>query len=1073
LVCRIELDFTIFATDIDEKALDIARKGCYSAKTLANLDADIIADYFIESKEGYKIIQSLRSHIIFTIHNILQDPPLMHQDIISCRNLLIYIKHDMQEEVIKLFHSSLKRDGILFLGTSETILSQKQYFSPLANSTKIYKKNTTRVPIKISSHYFSKHLQATKQQIQSPLSNSTKRIDIREDIVKAIEKIFSKKVLLVDTDFSIIYKQGENPFLMLPDGYVTTYIIDNLHPDLRYHVLKLLKKVSLEQETQVPHFLLYFQEIAASEICFNPKSTNSALANDMHLLENFKEQIQILKEDNNLLQSEATLSAERLQLLNEELQSSNEELQSANEELETSNEELQSSNEELHVAIENEQNTLKRLSLILKSTKDGIVGIDMEGNHTFVNDAAITMFGYSEDELIGKNGHTLWHHTKKDGSNYKFEECTLHNHIIHANTYSGEDLFWRKDGTSFDVELSQNPIIQEGIVVGAVLSFSDITEQKVAQEKIKKEQKLADLYLNTFGAIVVMLDTEGSITNCNQEAANIFKVPKAQLLGQNFIKNYIPKEMQSEITQLFEAFVNETPPDEKYHINHIIDVKGEKHLIRWINSYIQDKDGNVTAILSSGVDITKEQELNQKLYNQEHLYKLTFEEADVGIAHVSLDGKWIDTNTYLSQLLGYTKEEFQNSSVSELTYMQDRIHDEQMKEQLLEHLQPSYHTEKRYIKKDGSILWASVNVVLLRDANEEPLYFLKIIRDISEIKLLMYSLEAQKNKFEKIIEFAPLPILIYDEDKNIILINNVFRQTLGYELSEIPTLDTFLHKAYKGLKTADYKQITNYYEHPERTKQVQQSIRTKNGSLRVELLNAVSVQEDLKDEKTLYMISMLDITDLQKKDELMLAQSRQAAMGDMLSMIAHQWRQPLSVISMIANNIQMDIALSNEIQPENLKKFLDTVHTQTQYLSQTIDDFRDFFKPDKEKENTSLAMVVQKLQNLVEKSLEDNHVLLEIKMQEEYPLFTYSNQLLQVLVNLINNAKDAINETRPKDPKITLTVKKKDEELLINICDNGGGLKANIKNKIGEPYVTTKAQNGTGLGLYWQTILEL
>jgi len=1090
-------DLTIFATDIDDNALEIAKKGYYQHKTLSNLNPEILENYFVQSDEGYQIINDIRTQIIFTHHNVLQDPPLINQDIISCRNLLIYIEQETQEQTLQLFHSSLKDDGILFLGTSESILSKQHYFSQINSSCKLYKKLTSVNPPKISPHYFSKHLEDNNTDTTLP---QTKREQFNMDtkIVETIDKIFAREVLIVDANYSIIYKQGDNPFLKIPDGYISANIINNLHPELHYHVAKLLKSVlqsltiestkyieisltpnksnfvkiiaaPLEEEVQNPLILLYFQKIDTKDLFFSAES-NTPLSNEEHLVQSFKEQIQELKKENKELLENITLYTERTQLLNEELQSSNEELQSANEELETSNEELQSSNEELHVAIENEQNLFKKLSLILSSTKDGIIGLDKKGNHTFVNEAAMAMLGYSENELIGKNGHLLWHHAKRDGSKYEIKECILYKHLDLGESYSGEELFWRKDGSSFEADVLQNPIIEDGIVMGAVLSFHDITEKNRIKREAQREHQLADLYLNTLGTIVLMLDREGNIISINQEGSTILGLPKEELIGKNFLQNFIPTEITPNIQQVFHSLIDSNTETKKHYTNYIVDANNTKHLVRWTNSYIQDANGEISAVLSSGVDITQESQLSKKLFEQEHLYKLTFEEADIGIAHSSLNGEWIDANLHLVNMLGYSKEELLHLSVDELTHPDDRQLDKQMKKQLFSENKNSFHLEKRYISKDGSVIWASVAVVLLRDDTGEPLYFLKIIRDISQLKLLMHQIEAEKEKFERIVEFAPIPILIYDEDKNITLINKAFTRTLGYELAEIPTIESFLQKAYHSLDTTQFAAAEEYYANPN-SAQVKQILITKNQEQKTELLNAVKLYDKDIENKATYMISMLDITEIQKKDELMLAQSRQAAMGDMLSMIAHQWRQPLSVISMIANNIQIEMELSDEIRPEELKKFISSLHTQTQYLSQTIDDFRNFFKPDKDKEEISLSELLQRVKNLVFKSLEDNNIELHIENELTLSLVTYPNQLIQVLINLINNAKDAINETAPTAPSISIKVQQEESEIIIHVCDNGGGIDKSIANKIAEPYVTTKKENGTGLGLYMSKII--
>lgn len=1089
----------IFATDIDDEVLGIAKKGFYEEQAVANLDENILQNYLTKVDNGYQIINAIRTQIVFTHHNLLSDPPLINQDLISCRNLLIYMLQGTQEEILQLFHYSLKSNGFLFLGNSESTLSSKRYFIQLNHECNLYIKQKRLNPTTISPHYFSKHLQESKKNVIT--SPQRKKFDIQKKITNSIYKIFSDMSVVVDREFNIVYKQGSNHFLSIPDGYVSLNILDNIHEELRYYASKLLTSVSkyntLESTSYIEIklkedkstfvkliatplegdnekrsnslILLYFQEVNAADLCFQMKDIS---ANDENLIiENLRSQMLELKKDNMNLLNELSKSTENMQLIHEELQSSNEELQSTNEELETSNEELQSSNEELHASIDNEKKLLNELSLILNSTTDGMIGLDLEGNHTFVNEAALKMLGFSEHELIGQNGHKLWHHTKSDGSVYPFEESTLHTHLIEGKSYTQEDLFWRKDGTALEVEVLQNPMIENKKIVGAVLSFHDITEKNRLKKIAKEEHELADIYLNTLGTIVVMLDTNANIININKEGCNILGGPKNKILGKNFIDTFIPENLQSEIKSVFHTLIDKNMQNREHYVNPVVDFNNETHFIRWTNNSIKDKDGNIRSIISAGVDISNEEALNQKLYTQEHLYKLTFEEADIGIAHVSLDEHWIDVNEYLVNLLGYSKQEFQSLTLKDTTYIEDYSSSKEMMSQVLSQKKESYHVEHRYVCKNGDIVWVHVAMVLLKDEQGQPLYFLKIIRDISQLKLLMYQLEFEKNKFEKIIEFAPIPIMIYDEDMNIVLANRVFRESIYDDLDEIPTIDIFIQKTFSQEEGDRLHEIKAYYKNPTLHSNVRQVMQTKNSGQKTALLSAVKLEGDNFSTKTLYMIAMLDITDIQKKEELMLAQSRQAAMGDMLAMIAHQWRQPLSVISMVANNIKMKLELSEDISNEQLEKFIARVHTQTQYLSHTIEDFRDFFKPDKEKERVELATIIKKLQNLIQKSLEDNAITLRLHNVSDITLFTYANQLIQVIINILNNAKDAIKETQPDNGEITIDTEEKNGELLIKICDNGGGIDKKIESRLGEPYVTSKKENGTGLGLYMSKII--
>jgi two-component system CheB/CheR fusion protein len=223
--------------------------------------------------------------------------------------------------------------------------------------------------------------------------------------------------------------------------------------------------------------------------------------------------------------------------------------------------------------------------------------------------------------------------------------------------------------------------------------------------------------------------------------------------------------------------------------------------------------------------------------------------------------------------------------------------------------------------------------------------------------------------------------------------------------------------------------------------------------------------------KKVIVYSATDITQMQEKEEMMLAQSRQAAMGDMIGMIAHQWRQPLSVISMVGNNLRADLELGEEITSENLYKLTETLNEQTQSLSHTIDDFRTFMKPQKAKERVSLCDVYAKLRNMIEKTLENNEISLNFVNDCDVEINVFTNEFIQVFVNLLNNAKDAFKERNIKDAKIDIVTTFDKKLLSIQVNDNAGGIDEAILDKLGEPYISTKSKNGTGLGIYMSKMI--
>ena len=204
-----------------------------------------------------------------------------------------------------------------------------------------------------------------------------------------------------------------------------------------------------------------------------------------------------------------------------------------------------------------------------------------------------------------------------------------------------------------------------------------------------------------------------------------------------------------------------------------------------------------------------------------------------------------------------------------------------------------------------------------------------------------------------------------------------------------------------------------------------------------------------------------------QKDSLILHQAKLASMGEMIGNIAHQWRQPLNVISMLFQKIakqHKNGVLTDEIMDKMLVQSMDTI----KHMSQTIDDFRGYIQPNKEKKEYSLTNVIQHTIALIGENFKLSSINIKILIDEEIVLFGYPEDLKQVLVNLLNNSKDAIKENEILDGYIELHVKKiDDKKILISLQDNGGGIQVDYLDKVFEPYFTTKHKaQGTGIGLY-------
>lgn len=215
------------------------------------------------------------------------------------------------------------------------------------------------------------------------------------------------------------------------------------------------------------------------------------------------------------------------------------------------------------------------------------------------------------------------------------------------------------------------------------------------------------------------------------------------------------------------------------------------------------------------------------------------------------------------------------------------------------------------------------------------------------------------------------------------------------------------------------------------------------------------------------------VDEIIQKDKLLTAQSKQAVMGEMISMIAHQWRQPLSTITLQISNLQIKKMMGTELDDAYIDKTLTHISETIIYLSETVDDFQTYFRPDKKPSKIEIHDLLAKVINFVQPRLKGTQISVLIKKEHDVFVNVYVNELTQVILNIVNNAIDALEEMEKKGKTICLWVSTNEKRLQISIEDNGPGIPLENKEKLFEPYFSTKGKNGTGLGLYMsQMIVE-
>jgi signal transduction histidine kinase len=207
-----------------------------------------------------------------------------------------------------------------------------------------------------------------------------------------------------------------------------------------------------------------------------------------------------------------------------------------------------------------------------------------------------------------------------------------------------------------------------------------------------------------------------------------------------------------------------------------------------------------------------------------------------------------------------------------------------------------------------------------------------------------------------------------------------------------------------------------------------------------------------------------EVSNNRAKDLLMIQQSRLAAMGEMIGNIAHQWRQPINALNLVLTNID-DAYRHNELTEAFLAKQIKKGEHLVETMSGTIDDFRNFFKSEHRMESFELNQAVDKVINIVEAGCNSHHISLEVHCDRPISIVGLPGQYRQALLNIIGNAKDALVERKVEQGKITVSIVEDNEQALVTIGDNAGGISPDIIDKIFDPYFTTRAQ-GNGIGLY-------
>jgi PAS domain S-box-containing protein len=283
-----------------------------------------------------------------------------------------------------------------------------------------------------------------------------------------------------------------------------------------------------------------------------------------------------------------------------------------------------------------------RWRLLLNSTGEGIYGVDTNDRCTFVNAACLQILGYqSLDSLLGKNIHPLIHHSRLDGTPYPPEQCQIYQSYRHGkNIHIDDEVFWRSDGTCFPVEYRARPLQTEHDILGCIVTFTDITERKRAEEALRHERDFAESLIETAQVIVLVLDPRGCIVRFNRFMEELSGYCLEEVRGQDWFDTFLPEQDRERVRQAFQRDVSNAQTIGR--VSWIITHAGQQRLIEWYDRTLKGIDGQVMGVLAIGHDITEHKQQEAQLLQSQKMEVVG--QLTGGIAH--------DFNNLLTIIVG-------------------------------------------------------------------------------------------------------------------------------------------------------------------------------------------------------------------------------------------------------------------------------------------------------------------------------------------------------------------------------------------------------------------------------------
>jgi len=601
-----EFKVQIYGTDLAGDAIGLARAGLYPPNIAQDVAPERLRRYFVKEEAGYRVKKEIREMVVFAVQNVIKDPPFTRLDLLSCRNLMIYLEPELQNRLIQAFHYALKPNGVLFLSPSESTGNHTELFSPLSRKWKFYRATHSIASSRaVMAHVESWAAEPGGKAPEEAMPKQPKETPFAELTRRALVQCFAPASVVADLKGDILYVHGDTGKYLRPaPGQASLNVIDMAREGLELELRTAVRMAASEgtptlgRATQVKAsggftavslsvrplpspeggqnlLLVSFQDLTGPAA--KPGRKRAVQPAERGRVEELERELAYLKESHQAAIEEQQASNEELKSANEEMQSTNEELQSTNEELETSKEELQSVNEELITVNAELQAKIEQLAGMQNDMKNLLDNTHI-GTLFLDEHLIIRRFTRETAKLYRLVPSDVGRPLGDIKSNLVGEELLAKALSVLESLVPNEQEVRTVDGAWYLARIQPYRTL-DNVILGVVLTFTDISTRIEAEAAVQLARELAESIVDTIREPLLVLDGGLQVVSANHAFYQYFQVMVADTVGR---KIYDLGDSQWNIPALRELLEIILPRDlavEGYVVEHDFPAIGH-HKIR-------------------------------------------------------------------------------------------------------------------------------------------------------------------------------------------------------------------------------------------------------------------------------------------------------------------------------------------------------------------------------------------------------------------------------------------------------------------------------------------------------------